>query len=62
MFLKLRELRKNKGINVKEISKLLGLKTESAYFKKESGKIKFSLEEAKIIADTLGKSIEDIFF
>ncbi len=62
MYLILREIRNEKGITAREMADALGLKTDAAYYKKESGLIKISLEEAKIIADKLEMSIDKIFF
>ena len=62
MHLKLREIRNREGISAKEMANLLGVKTEAAYYKKESGLIKFSLEEAKLIANKFDMLIEEIFF
>lgn len=61
-YTKLRNIRNSQGISAKEMAELLGLKTEAAYYKKENGAIKFSVSEAKIIADRLGMKIEEIFF
>lgn len=55
-------IRKQKNISVTDMTKLLGLKAESAYYKKEKGYIKFSLLEARMISLKFGMSIEDIFF
>lgn len=54
----LKTLRTESGETQIEIAKLLGLKTASAYSKKESGKVPVSLEEVKILADHYGKPIE----
>lgn len=62
MYDKLRELRNEAGFTAKEMAGFLGLKTEAAYYKKESGAIKFSLSEARIISKKLNKPIEEIFF
>ena len=62
MYVGLRRLRKNKQVPVPVLAKLLGLKTEASYYKKESGLIKFSVEEAKKVADLFEMSIEEIFF
>lgn len=62
LFIRLRNLRNQKGITAKEMAGILGLKTEAAYYKKESGLIKFSLIEAKIISEKLDMPIEEIFF
>jgi len=62
MYQNLRELRILRGITAKEMADTLKLKTEAAYYKKESGMTKFSLNEARIIAEKLGMPIEQIFF
>lgn len=62
MFEKLRKVRQEKNIKAKEIAEKLGLKTEGAYYKKETGNVPFTLEEGKIISDMLNMPIEEIFF
>lgn len=62
MFEKLRRIRNEKNISAKEMAKALKLATEAAYYKKESGSIKFSVQEAKIVADMLNMTIEEVFF
>ena len=62
MFEKLRKIRQENNIKVKEIAKKLGLKTEGAYYKKENGKVPFTLTEGKIISELIGLPIEEIFF
>ena len=62
VFVKLREVRNQKKISAKEMAKALELKTEAAYYKKESGLIRFSLDEAKIVSEKLGIPIEALFF
>ncbi len=62
MFEKLRALRQEKGIPGEKLAEILGLETKSAYYKKETGSIKFTIYEAKKIADFFGMSIEQIFF
>ena len=62
MFEKLRKTRQEKNIKAKEIAEKLGLKTEGAYYKKETGSVPFTLEEGKIIADIFNMPIEEIFF
>lgn len=62
MFEKLRKLRQDKNIKAKQIAEKLGLKTEGAYYKKETGSVPFTLEEGKIVADILQMPIEEIFF
>lgn len=62
MFKKLRKIRQEKNIKAKEIAKKMGLKTEGAYYKKETGVVPFTLEEGKIIADIFQMPIEEIFF
>ncbi len=46
----LKKLRTERGETQYEVAKMLGLKTASAYNKKENGKVPISLEEAKILS------------
>lgn len=62
MFERLRKLRREKKIKANEFAKKMGLKTEGAYYKKENGKVPFTLQEGKIVSDILGLPIEEIFF
>jgi transcriptional regulator with XRE-family HTH domain len=62
MFENLRKIRKAKDIKVKEICELLNLETEAAYYKKETGKVPFTLDEGKKIASLLREPIETLFF
>ena len=61
MYLKLRKKRLMDNTEVEILTELLGLKTKAAYYKKESGNVKFSLEEAKKIAKYYNEPIEKIF-
>lgn len=62
MYEKLRAIRNNRKISALDMAGVLGLKTRAAYYKKESGDIRFSLEEANLISEYLDMRIEDIFF
>lgn len=62
MYEKLRNERIKQGVPVNELCELLGLSTLAAYYKKETGKINFTLTEAKIISERLNHTVEDIFF
>lgn len=53
----LKNLRKEKGETQIQLAKLLGLKTASAYCKKENGTVPLSLEEAKILSEHYEKPI-----
>lgn len=55
---RLKELRKEKGETQIELAHLLGLKTASAYNKKENGKVPISLEEAKILSEHFKQPID----
>lgn len=55
---RLKDLRKEKRETQIELARLLGLKTASAYNKKENGKVPISLEEAKILADHFNQPID----
>jgi DNA-binding XRE family transcriptional regulator len=61
MYEKLRKIRNDLGISVSELRQLLGLQTDAAYYKKEKGLVKFSLEEALIISQRFEMGVEDIF-
>ncbi|PKM53414.1 MAG: XRE family transcriptional regulator [Firmicutes bacterium HGW-Firmicutes-5] len=62
MMKKLKSLRIESELTHKDMASVLGLKTASAYWKKEAGLVPFSLSEARIIADFFNMSIDDIFF
>lgn len=62
MYTKLRSIRKQKDIPVTSILDALGLETLAAYYKKETGLVKFTLEEAKKISELFGLSIDEVFF
>lgn len=62
MYQQLRELRNEKLITAREMADLLGLKTEAAYYKKETGVVRFSLYEAKLVSEKLEMPVEAIFF
>lgn len=62
MFEKLRKIRQEKNIKAKDIAEKLGLKTEGAYYKKETGTVPFTLQEGKIVSEIIGLPIEEIFF
>lgn len=54
----LKNLRKENGETQLEMAKVLGLKTASAYNKKENGKVPLSLEDAKALAKHFDKPLE----
>lgn len=62
MYTELRNIRSTKNISSEEMAEVIGLKTRGAYYKKETGAVKFSLDEARLIAIYLNKTIEEIFF
>lgn len=57
----IKELRLKNNLSCKQMADLIGV-SKASYSKKENGFVKFSLNEAKIIADTFNESIEKIFF
>ena len=61
MYENLRKLRKEKKIKVSQICEILDLKVDSAYYKKESGRVPIKLEEGLKIAKLFNMSIEEIF-
>jgi len=62
MYEKLKNIRIEKGVSALEMAKLIGLKTASAYYKKENGTINFSIAEANIIAKFFNMTVDEIFF
>lgn len=58
---RLKALRTLKNISVKEIAEVLGI-TRDSYYLKERKKNKFTLDEAKKIADMMQMSIEEVFY
>ena len=62
MFENLKIARKEKGLTIRDMAVLLGLKAPSSYWKKEHGDVIFSLDEAKKVSIVLGKSLEELFF
>lgn len=61
MYEKLKELREKKGYSIEDMAKIIK-KSPCNYFKKESGNVKFSVNEALEIADFLKTKVEKIFF
>ncbi|WP_130807676.1 helix-turn-helix transcriptional regulator [Senegalia massiliensis] len=62
MYENLRAIRNARNISAIDMAEVLGLQTKAAYYKKESGNVRFSLEEANKISKFLDMAIEDIFF
>lgn len=56
-----KEYRLKNKTKIKEICKLLEI-NRITFYQKEKGNLRFSLEEAKKIADFYNDSIENIFF
>jgi len=61
MYKELKDSRIDKNISVSFLAKLLGLKTHSAYYKKENGMVKFTISEAILIANYFKVSVEYLF-
>lgn len=61
MYEKLKELREKRGYSIEDMAKVIK-KSPCNYFKKESGNVKFSVNEALIIAKFLKTKVEKIFF
>ena len=59
--LKLKSYRKEKRLSQTKMAEKIGI-DRTSYTLKENGDRKFTLEEAKIISDILGVSIEELFF
>lgn len=61
MHRKLKALRQLNGLTQEDTAKLLGLSLHT-YNNKENNRTKFSLDEAKKIADLFKTTVDDIFF
>ena len=61
MYEKLRAKRKESKTTVKTLCGLIGLKTDPAYFKKETGITDFAVKEAIKIAKHFNATVEDLF-
>lgn len=61
-YTKLRYMRKEKRISATEMAKYIGLGTNSAYLKKETGAVELSLKEARMLAAVFDMTIEELFF
>lgn len=57
----LKEFRRTDGIKASTLARLIGLKTNASYYKKENGDVKFTVDEALVIASYLGRKVEEIF-
>lgn len=60
MYEDLRKIRTERGIRLKECADVIGVQ-EACYCKKELGDLKFSLEEAKALADFFKLPVEVLF-
>jgi transcriptional regulator with XRE-family HTH domain len=58
--MKLRKLRKQKGISQTYIAQKLGFKYPSGYCNIEMGRIQLKLDHAKIICEILGVTLETL--
>jgi DNA-binding XRE family transcriptional regulator len=54
----LKETRKQAGITQEAMAKKLGYKGKGSYCLLENGDVKCTVEQAKIIAETIGMSVE----
>lgn len=61
-YTRLRYVRREKHISALDMAKGIGLRSGTAYLKKETGKVRISLQEAKIISEMLDMSIEALFY
>ncbi len=57
----LKEFRRTDGVKASTLARLIGLKTNASYYKKENGDVKFTVEEALVIANHFGRRVEEIF-
>ena len=55
-------LRISRNISAEKLTEILNLKKPCTYYKKESGTLRFSLIEAKILSEFFDMTIEELFF
>jgi putative transcriptional regulator len=55
-------LRISRNVAVETLTEILNLKNTCTYYKKESGTLRFSLFEAKVLSDFFDMTIEELFF
>jgi putative transcriptional regulator len=55
-------LRTSRNITANKLARELNLKTTNAYYKKENGQLRFSLQDARKLSKIFKMSIEDLFF
>lgn len=58
--MRVREYRKAKKLSQEDLAELLGIK-QSAYSKKENGKLGFNVEELLLLEEILEASISELF-
>jgi len=58
---KVKEIRINNNVKQEKMAEILGMSVCN-YSKKENGYLKWTIKEAKKIADFFGKTIDEIFF
>ena len=56
----LKDIRESLGITQKKVADIIGV-SKANYCKKENGQVKFSLDEAFLIANYFGKTVDSIF-
>lgn len=58
---KLRKLRMANGVIMQKLADVIGVKTVSAYYRKERGSLQFSLREGILLARFYGMTVEELF-
>ena len=61
MFRNLKAYRVKANLTQEELANKIGITTRN-YISKENGKSQFKLDEAKLIADLFGTTIDELFF
>lgn len=56
-----RDLRRSQGLSGNDMAQIMGIPA-GTYYKKEIGDVKWTISEAKFIADYFKKTIDEIFF
>lgn len=57
----IKKFRESQNLKQEDLAKIINVSAVN-YSKKENGNVKFSLNEARVIAQHFNKSIEELFF
>jgi transcriptional regulator with XRE-family HTH domain len=61
MYNALKNARRLNKVSAEELTELINLQSISSYYKKERGEVPTTIDEAKVLARRLGKTIDELF-